>query len=117
MERAAILDASATFWKALERSDTATMRSVCDPSCYFVHIGGSCGLDEEMRAFDDGVFKPTEIVLNGQEVRSFGDTDVVVTDCTYGLLLDGEPTTHHFAVTEVYRDAKLIQFTFTALVY
>jgi hypothetical protein len=35
--------------------------------------------------------------------------------------MDGKPTTHHFAVTEVYQKReeglKLIQFTFTALVY
>ena len=44
----------------------------------------------------------------------------MLTDCDYGLLLGGSPTTHHFAVTEVYvqkdGDWKLIQFSFTALV-
>lgn len=112
-----IIDLSKTFWKALEQSDTVAMRSICDPNCYFVHIGGNCGLDEEMQAFDSGVFKPTEIILNKQEVRSFGDIDIVITDCNYGLLLDEKPTTHHFAVTEIYKNAKLVQFTFTALVY
>lgn len=42
-------------------------------------------------------------------------------DVDYGLLLDGKPTTHHFATTEVFHkqdgEWKLIQFTFTALVY
>ena len=37
-----------------------------------------------------------------QSAEIFGDTAVVITDCDYGLLLDGKPTTHHFAVTEVY---------------
>lgn len=45
----------------------------------------------------------------------------MITDCDYGLLLGGKPTTHHFAVTEVYtkdgNDWKLVQFSFTALVY
>jgi hypothetical protein len=54
-------------------------------------------------------------------VKEFGDAAIVITDCDYGLLLDGAPTTHHFAVTEVYQkqgeEWKLIQFTFTALVY
>lgn len=112
-----IIDTSKKFWTALEKSDTATMRSLCDPECYFVHIGGNCGLDEEMKAFDDGIFKPTEIVLNNQIVKAFGDTELVITDCNYGLLLDEKPTTHHFMVTEVYKDSKLVQFTFTALVY
>jgi ketosteroid isomerase-like protein len=74
-----------------------------------------------MEAFDNKVFQPTEIKLNHQEVKEFGDTVIVITDCDYGLLLDGAPTTHHFAVTEVYQKQdgawKLIQFTFTALVY
>ncbi len=116
-----IIEISKEFWKALESSDTKTMRELCDPECYFVHIGGNCGLDKEMQAFDDGVFKPTKITLNKQECKSFGDTFVVITDCNYGLLLDEKPTTHHFAVTEIYRkqgdSVKLIQFTFTALVY
>lgn len=112
-----IIDISKKFWNALEKSDTATMRSICDPSCYFVHIGGNCGLNEEMEAFDNGIFKPTKIVLNNQEVKSFGNTQIVITDCNYGLLLDEKPTTHHFAVTEIYINSKLVQFTFTALVY
>ena len=39
----------------------------------------------------------------------------------YSLLLNGQETTHHFAVTEVYvrqgDEWKLVQFSFTALVY
>jgi ketosteroid isomerase-like protein len=116
-----IIKVSKKFWKALEAADTATMRAQCDPKCYFVHIGGNCDLDKEMEAFDNKVFQPTEIKLNQQEVKEFGDTAIVITDCDYGLLLDGAPTTHHFAVTEVYQNQgeewKLIQFTFTALVY
>ena len=45
----------------------------------------------------------------------------VISDVDYGLLLGGQPTTHHFTTTEVFQkqnDAwKLIQFTFTALVH
>ena len=97
------------------------MRSVCDPDCYFVHIGGNCDLDKEMNAFSEKIFQPTEVVLNKQEVKDFGDTAIVISDVDYGLLLDGEPTTHHFATTEVFHrqsgEWKLIQFTFTALVY
>jgi ketosteroid isomerase-like protein len=116
-----VIEISKKFWKALEKADTATMRAQCDAKCYFVHIGGNCDLDKEMEAFDNKVFQPTEIKLNQQEVKEFGDTAIVITDCDYGLLLDGAPTTHHFAVTEVYQNQgeewKLIQFTFTALVY
>ena len=46
---------------------------------------------------------------------------VVLSDVDYGLLLGGQPTTHHFTTTEVFQrrddDWKLIQFTFTALVH
>lgn len=115
------IEVSQKFWKALEAADADTMRPMCDPNCMFVHIGGNCDLDKEMQAFSDGIFQPTEIILNKQDVQCYGDTAVVITDCNYGLLLDGKPTTHHFAVTEVYQqqgeDLKLIQFTFTALVY
>jgi hypothetical protein len=116
-----VIEVSKRFWKALEAADTATMRALCDSKCYFVHIGGNCNLDKEMEAFDNKVFQPTEIKLNQQEVKEFEDTVIVITDCDYGLLLDGVPTTHHFAVTEVYQNQgeewKMIQFTFTALVY
>ena len=44
-----------------------------------------------------------------------------ISDVDYGLLLGGEPTTHHFTTTEVFQKQgdvwKLIQFTFTALVH
>ena len=115
------LELSKKFWAALEKADSATMREVCDPACYFVHIGGNCDLDREMEAFDKNIFQPTEIVLHNQEVKEFGDVQIVLSDVDYGLLLGGQPTTHHFTTTEVFQlqgEAwKLIQFTFTALVH
>ena len=116
-----VLEQSKRFWTGLEKADTTVMREICDPDCYFVHIGSNCDLDEEMRAFEDKVFQPTEIKINKQDAKAFGDTVIVISDVNYGLLLDGKPTTHHFATTEVFQkkneDWKLIQFTFTALVY
>lgn len=32
----------------LEGLPVEMMRSVCDPACYFVHIGGNCNLDKEI---------------------------------------------------------------------
>ncbi len=116
-----VLNLSKKFWKGIETSDVKTMRSICDPACYFVHIGGNCSLDEEMSEFTNKVFQPTEIVLHKQDVKDFGDTAIVLSDVDYGLLLDDKPTTHHFTTTEVFQNQdgqwKLIQFTFTALVY
>ncbi len=116
-----IIEVSKRFWKYLEQADVTGMESIADPGCMFVHIGVTCGMEEEMKAFSDGVFKPTEILLNKQEAKLWGDTAIVITDCNYGLLLGGKPTTHHFAVTEAYvqreNEWKLVQFSFTALVY
>jgi len=111
---------SRKFWSALERADVDGMRAIADPECMFVHIGVTCGMDEEMRCFTDKIFVPTKIVLNSQQEKVYGDTSVIITDCNYSLLLGGKETTHHFAVTEVYvkrEDWKLVQFSFTALVY
>lgn len=111
---------SQKFWQALEKSDTKTMRSIASPDCYFVHIGGNCDLDKEMDAFDTKAFQPTKITLHNQKVMDHGNTSIVVSDVDYGLLLDGKPTTHHFMTTEVFvkdKEWKLVQFTFTALVY
>ena len=116
-----ILKQSQTFWKALEKADTAGMRSVSHPDCWFVHIGMSCGLNEEMEAFDRKLFQPTKIDIHGQDVRLWGDTAVCNTDVDYSLLLGGQETTHHFMTTEIYQNQsgewKLIQFTFTALIH
>ena len=116
-----IIELSQKFWQAMERADEAGMREIADPNCCFVHIGLTCGLDEEIRCYTSGLFQPTEIKFNTQRVQIFGSTAVVITDCDYGLILDGKPTTHHFAVTEVYvlreEQWKLVQFSFTALVY
>lgn len=49
---------------------------ICDPACYFVHIGGNCGLDKETNAFAGKVLQPTEVVLNNQEARDFGDMSI-----------------------------------------
>ena len=58
-------------------------------------------------------------MFHSKQAHMYGETGVVITDCDYSLLLDGKETTHHFAVTEVYslETKKLVQFTFTALVY
>lgn len=116
-----LTETSRRFWKALEQADTAVMESIAHRDCCFVHIGATCGLEEEMKCFTDKVFQPTEIVLHSQTPKIWNDCGIVVTDCDYGLLLGGKPTTHHFAVTEVYskikEEWKLVQFSFTALVY
>lgn len=116
-----IIELSQKFWQAMERADEAGMREIADPNCCFVYIGVTCGLDEEIRCYTSGLFQPTEIKFNTQRVQIFGSTAVVITDCNYGLILDGKPTTHHFAVTEVYvlreEQWKLVQFSFTSLVY
>ena len=119
MERA--IKQSRLFWAAMEKSDTDTMRSICDPGCFFVHIGGNADLDKEMEGFEKKIFQPTEITIHGQEVNTFGDSAVVISDVDYGLLLGGKPSTHHFTTTEVFKkqneEWKMIQFTFTALVF
>lgn len=116
-----VLETSRKFWEVMEKADEAGMRGIADPECNFVHIGITCKLDQEIGFYTSGAFKPTQIQFNEKKADIFGDTAVVITDCNYGLLLDGKPTTHHFAVTEVYvcreGEWKLIQFTFTALVY
>jgi len=116
-----VISISDKFWKAMETADEAGMRAYAAPDCTFVHIGITCELEKEIEFYASGLFKPTELVFHSKNARVYGDTAVVITDCDYGLLLDGKPTSHHFAVTEVYNKAneewKLIQFSFTALVY
>lgn len=97
-----ILETSKKFWDAMEHADEAGMRAVADPNCNFVHIGITCKLDQEIEFYTSKAFQPTELIFNSKNVDVYGDTAVVITDCNYGLLLDGKPTTHHFAVTEVY---------------
>lgn len=116
-----VLETSKRFWDVMEHGDEAGMREIADPKCRFVHIGITAGLDQEIGFYTSGTFCPTEIKFHSQKAEVFQDTAVVLTDCDYSLLLDGQETTHHFAVTEVYvrrEDSwKLIQFSFTALVY
>lgn len=115
----AALDASEKFWTAMEAADEAGMRAVCDPGCTFVHIGMTCKLDQEIRFYTDGIFRPTKLDFHGKSVEVFGETAIVITDCNYALQLGGMSTEHHFAVTEVYArqdgEWKLVQFSFTAL--
>lgn len=116
-----VLEVSNAFWDAMRHGDGAKMIELADPACEFVHIGANAGIQEEAKFYTDGIFKPTDITIRSQKVNLFGDTAVVITDCDYALLLDGKETSHHFVVTEVYirRDDawKLIQWSFTALVY
>ena len=115
-----ILDTSRRFWSAMEQADEVGMREIADENCTFVHIGVTCKLDEEIGYYTSGTFKPTEIEFIEQSVDIFGNTAIVITDCNYSLKIGLTPTSHHFAVTEVYvnRDDewKLIQFSFTSLI-
>lgn len=116
-----LIQLSQSFWHAMEVSDEKSMREIASKDCYFVHIGGNCNLDQEVRAYSDKLFVPTSIVIHSQKVNMFHDCGIVYSDVDYTLLLDGKETTHHFMVTEVYnlieQQYKLISFTFTALVY
>lgn len=118
MEKKKVLEASHHFWEAMESADEKGMRTYAHPDCRFVHIGITCGLDKEIEFYTSGAFQPTSIVMHSQDAQVFGDSAVVISDCDYSLLLDGKETTHHFAVTEVYdSNYRMIQFSFTALVY
>lgn len=120
MMEAQILETSRKFWQAMENADEKGMRRYASERCEFVHIGITCGLDKEIEFYTSGTFKPTNITFHNQKVNLFNGTAVVITDCDYTLLLDGNETSHHFAVTEVYvkeDEWKLVQFSFTALVY
>lgn len=116
-----VINVSDKFWKLMEAADGAGMRALAAPDCTFVHIGVTCGLDKEIEFYTSGLFKPTELAFHSKNARVYGSTAIVITDCDYGLLLDGKPTTHHFAVTEAYSliegEWKLVQFSFTALIY
>ena len=116
-----VMETSKRFWNVMEHADEAGMREIADPACQFVHIGITAGLEQEIGFYTSGAFKPTEVKFNDQKVSLFEDTAVVLTDCNYSLLLNEQETTHHFMVTEVYvlrnQGWKLIQFSFTALVY
>jgi len=116
-----VINASDKFWRAMEAADAEGMRAVAVPDCTFVHIGVTCQLEKEIEFYTKGLFKPTELVFHSKDARVYGDTAIVITDCDYGLLLGGNPTTHHFAVTEAYSliegEWKLVQFSFTALIY
>jgi len=116
-----VINVSDKFWAAMEAADAEGMRALATEDCTFVHIGVTCQLEKEIQFYVSGAFKPTELVFHSKDARVYGDTAVVITDCDYSLLLGGNPTTHHFAVTEVYSliegQWKLIQFSFTALVY
>ena len=116
-----IIAASRKFWDAMEHANEVGMREVADKDCMFVHIGVTCGLDQEIGYYTSKKFEPTGVDFHSQNVTIHGDTAVVITDCDYSFLLEGKETTHHFAVTEVFvkkdGDWKLIQFSFTALVY
>ena len=116
-----VIKTSDEFWKAMENADEAGMRALALEDCTFVHIGITCKLDKEIEFYTGGAFKPTKLVFHSKDARIYGNTAVVITDCDYGLLLDGKPTTHHFAVTEVYilveNQWRLVQFTFIALGY
>ena len=79
----------------MENADEAGMRTAADPECSFVHIGMTCGLDHEVECYTSGAFNPTEIIFHDKKVKIFGETAIVLTDCDYGLLLNGSPTTHH----------------------
>ena len=121
MKKNSAIEASKQFWAAMEKADEAGMRKLADPECNFVHIGITCKLEKEIEFYTSGTFQPTAIDFHSQTAETFGDTAIVITDCDYSLLLGGKETTHHFAVTEVYANQnenwKLVQFSFTALVY
>ena len=116
-----VLETSRKFWDVMEHADEAGMKAIADPACQFVHIGITAGLEQEIGFYTSGLFKPTEVKFNDQKVNLFGDTAIVLTDCNYTLLLNEQEVTHHFMVTEAYvlrnQEWKLIQFSFTALVY
>ena len=118
MNKEEILHISDQFWDAMEHADGEGMRKIAHPECQFVHIGITCGLEKEIAFYEEKTFQPTHVEIHKKDCKIYENTAVVITDCEYSLLLEGKETTHHFAVSEVYdASCKLVQFSFTALVY
>ena len=80
-----LIELSRAFWTATEKADEQAMRRIADENCTFVHIGMTCGLDEEIGYYTSGTFQPTEIDIHGQTANLFDSTAVVITDCDYTL--------------------------------
>lgn len=76
------------------KSDEVGMRALSLEDCTFVYIGITCKLDKEIEFYTSGAFKPTKLVFHSKDARIYENAAVVITDCDYGLLLDGKPTTH-----------------------
>ena len=71
------------------------------PTAIFVHIGVTCKLDKgKSRVYTSGAFQPLDVTFHNKTVDVFGSTGVVLTDCDYTLLLNGQGDHSSLMVTE-----------------
>ena len=62
-----VIEQSQNFGQSLEKADSKGMREVCDPDCWFVHIGMSCGLDEERRLLIKRFSSLPKLIFTGRK--------------------------------------------------
>lgn len=114
-----VIDLSKTKWGWMADKKVDSLATLFDDRAMFTHMGGTWGKDQELATIKSGGIWYKKASIYAVDVRTFGDTAIVLEDMDLEAVVGGRTVTNAFMVTEIYTKQAgnwhLAQLTFSHL--
>lgn len=118
-EQQEIIDLSKKTWDWMAEKNVDSLKNLFDDKVMFVHMGGTWGKTRELETIKSGGIWYKHAEVYAADVRTFGNTAILLEDIDLQAVVGGRQVTNAFMVTEVYVKEngqwKMAQFTFSHL--
>ncbi|MEG9432379.1 nuclear transport factor 2 family protein [Terriglobus sp. ADX1] len=118
-EQQEIIELSQNKWDWMADKKVDSLETLFDDRAMFTHMGGTWGKGQELSTIKSGGIWYKKAVVYAVDVRTFGNTAILLNDIDLVAVVGGNEVTNAFMVTEVYVKEngkwKMTQLTFSHL--
>ena len=118
-EQQEVINLSKKKWDWMADKNVDSLNALFDDKAMFTHMGGTWGKTQELATIKSGGIWYKKAVVYAVDVRTFGNTAILLEDIDLQAVVGEHEVTNPFMVTEVYMKEngkwKLAQLTFSHL--
>lgn len=113
-----VLTVSKKIWQAMQDENIDILKEYVHQDAKFVHMGVTLSRDDELDVIKNKKIAYKTIDFEETTVEQIGATIIVLTKLKMTAIVDGNPVTNPFVVSEVYTsDLKLALMSYTRINY
>lgn len=101
-EEKEIIELSSKKWQWMSDKNTASLSSLFNEKCEFVHMGGTWGKAREIDIIKGGFIWYKKAEVYSTNVKYFGNTAILLSDIDLVAVVGGNDAINPFMVTEVF---------------